>query len=202
MIFNPLIGAIALSGKVLVGELQQAIYSTSDREAELKTIHDCLAAIDWSAGGSLGGDCVRLLQKSAFYVAATALTFAAVVILIGGLIGGFIFGCYWVITSVLFGMHPDAFSALAIKDYKNFLRMKFEKDKLTIYPIALDRVPGPNEWRPWRRKDYKDPNLKHRPLLIPKRAMKPRLIEGPIEIVRASQPPYADVKAYRPRGEG
>jgi hypothetical protein len=99
-------------------------------------------------------------------------------------------------------MHPDAFSALAIKDYKNFLRMKFEKDKLTIYPVALDRVPGPKEWRPWRRSDYKDPNLKHRPLLVPKRDMKPRLIEGPIEIHRANQPPYADVKAYRPRGEG
>jgi hypothetical protein len=32
--------------------------------------------------------------------------------------------------------------------------------------------------------------------------MKPRLIEGPIEIERASQPPYADVKAYRPRDQG
>jgi hypothetical protein len=201
-IFNPLIGAIALSGNELIGELLQAISFTRGREAELATVNSCLAAIDWGAGGSLGRDCARLLQKSAFYVTATALASAAITILIGGFVGGFIFGCYWVITSALFGMHPDAFSALAIKDYKNFLRMKFEKDKLTIYPIALDRVPGPKEWRPWRKSDYKDPNLKHRPLLVPKRDMKPRLIEGPIEIHRANQPPYADVKAYRPRGEG
>jgi hypothetical protein len=201
-IFNPLIGVIALSGNELIGELLQAISFTRGREAELATVNSCLAAIDWGAGGSLGRDCARLLQKSAFYVTATALASAAITILIGGFVGGFIFGCYWVITSALFGMHPDAFSALAIKDYKNFLRMKFEKDKLTIYPIALDRVPGPKEWRPWRKSDYKDPNLKHRPLLVPKRDMKPRLIEGPIEIHRANQPPYADVKAYRPRGEG
>jgi len=201
-IFNPLIGAIALSGNELIGELLQAISFTRGREAELATVNSCLAAIDWSAGGSLGRDCARLLQKSAFYITATALASAAITILIGGFVGGSIFGCYWVITSALFGMHPDAFSALAIKDYKNFLRMKFEKDKLTIYPIALDRVPGPKEWRPWRKSDYKDPNLKHRPLLVPKRDMKPRLIEGPIEIHRANQPPYADVKAYRPRGEG
>jgi Calcineurin-like phosphoesterase len=201
-IFNPLIGAITLSGKVLASELLQGLYVTSDRETEIKTIHHCLAAIDWSAGASLSGDCTKLLQKSAFYVTVTALTFAAITVLIGGMIGGFIFGLYWVLTSALFGMHPDAFSALAIKDYKNFLRMKFEKDKLTIYPIALDRVPGPKEWRPWRRKDYKDPKLRHRPLLVPKSEMQPRLIEGPIEIKRAEQPPYADVKAYRPRGEG
>src|SRR5262249_49448041 len=195
-IVNPLIGAMVLSGKALAGEILQTFYFTSDREVELKTINDCLSAIDWSASGSPGEDCTKLLQKSAFYVTAIALSFAAITILIGGLIGGSIFGCYWVITSVLFGMHPDAFSALAIKDYKNFLRMKFEKNKLTIYPIALDRIPGPKEWRPWRRKDYKDQNLKHRPLLVPKSDMKPRLIEGPIEIKRAERPPYADRKEY------
>src|SRR5262249_56578640 len=92
---------------------------------------------------------------------ANALAFAAGSIAIGGLIGAFIFGCYWVITSVLFAMHPDAFSALAIKDYKNFLRMKFERDKLTIYPIALDRVPGRREWRPFNQKRERGP--RHRP---------------------------------------
>ena len=59
---------------------------------------------------------------------------AAISVLIGGVIRAFIFGCYWVITSVLFGMHQDAFSALGIKDYKNFLRMKLEENKLTDLP--------------------------------------------------------------------
>jgi hypothetical protein len=190
-IFNPLVGALALSGKVFTGELLQALIYSSDREAQLNTAYYCVTSVDW---GSFEGDCAKLLQTSAFYITAAALTFAAITIIIGGLIGGFIFGCYWVITSVVFGMHPDAFSALAIKDYKNFLRMKFEKDKLTIFPVALDRVPGPREWRPWRRKDYGDPKLRHRPLLIPKSDLKTRLIEGPIEIKRAERPPFAATK--------
>ena len=40
----------------------------------------------------------------------------------------------------------DSFSALGIRNYKNFLRMKFEKDKLTIYPLGIDKVPGPDHW--------------------------------------------------------
>jgi hypothetical protein len=54
------------------------------------------------------------------------LTYAAASIVIGGAIGA----CYWVVTSAVFGMHQDAFSALAIKDYKNFLRMKFEENRI------------------------------------------------------------------------
>ena len=45
----------------------------------------------------------------------------------------------------LFGrMHSEeAFAALRIKNYKNFLRLKFEPDKLTIYPLGIDKIPGP-----------------------------------------------------------
>ena len=107
--------------------------------------------------------------------------------LIGGVIGAFIFGCYWVVTSVLFGMHQDAFSALAIPDYKNFLRMKFEKDKLTIYPIALDRVPRRQEWR---ANNPKKDSAEHMPLLVPKRDMKPELIEDPIVITKEAGPDF------------
>jgi hypothetical protein len=94
---------------------------------------------------------------------------------IGGLLGALVFGIYWVVTSLLFGMHPDAFSALGIKNYKNFLRMKFEPHKLTIYPIALDRIPGRYKWKE---------NKEAGSLIKPKRPPKPRLIEKPIEIER------------------
>jgi len=94
---------------------------------------------------------------------------------IGGLLGALVFGIYWVLTSLLLGMHPDAFSALGIKSYKNFLRMKLEPNKLTIYPIALDRIPGRSGWRP---------NEGEGSLIEPKRPLKPRLIETPIEIKR------------------
>jgi hypothetical protein len=104
--------------------------------------------------------------------------YTALMIIIGGILGAFVFGIYWVVTSLLFGMHPDSFSALGIRNYKNFLRMKFEKDKLTIYPIALDEVPGRFGWKP------RDKNAVDGPLIVPKKALKPRLIEGPIVIER------------------
>jgi hypothetical protein len=94
---------------------------------------------------------------------------------IGGLLGAFVFGIYWVLTSLLLGMHPDAFSALGVKNYKNFLRMKLEENKLTIYPIALDRVPGRYGWKA---------NKDGGPLIKPKKQLTPRLIETPIEIKR------------------
>src|SRR5262245_3186202 len=62
---------------------------------------------------------------------------------LGGLLGGFIFGTYWVLTGLLARMHTgDAFGALGIRNYKNFLRMKFDEHSLTIYPIGVDKLPS------------------------------------------------------------
>jgi hypothetical protein len=104
--------------------------------------------------------------------------YTVLMVLIGGFLGAFVFGIYWVVTSLLFGMHQDAFSALGIRNYKNFLRMKFEPNKLTIYPIALDKVPGRYGWEP------RDKGAVEGSLINPKKKLKPRLIEGPIVIER------------------
>jgi len=121
--------------------------------------------------------------------------YTLLMILIGGALGAFVFGIYWVLTSILFGMHADSFSALGIRHYKNFLRMKFEVDKLTIYPIALDKVPGRRKWRAWNKAKYpEDANLAHRPRIVPKKPLKPRLIEAPFEI-RASASPKPVLQA-------
>jgi Calcineurin-like phosphoesterase len=98
-------------------------------------------------------------------------------IVIGGILGAFVFGIYWVLTSLLFGMHQDSFSALGIRNYKNFLRMKFEPDRLTIYPIALDKVPGRMRWQ--------EDKTGSGSLIEPKKRLRPRLIETPIVIKRA-----------------
>ena len=72
-----------------------------------------------------------------------AALYPLVVIPLGGLVGGFIFGAYWVVMGLLARMHTgDAFGALGIRDYKNFVRMKFEQDKLTIYPIGVPKLPS------------------------------------------------------------
>jgi hypothetical protein len=104
--------------------------------------------------------------------------YTVLMVLIGGFLGAFVFGVYWALTSLLFGMHQDSFSALGIRHYKNFLRMKFEPDKLTIYPIALDKVPGRYGWEP------RDKKAAGGSLINPKKKLKPRLIEGPIVIER------------------
>ena len=102
-------------------------------------------------------------------------------IVIGGLIGGFVWGLYWVFASVFMRMHAEeAFAALRIKHYKNFLRFKFEKDRLTIYPLGVDRIPSPYAWTSRRSADAVP---SHNPQLVARRPIPVRLIEKPIVIL-------------------
>lgn len=105
--------------------------------------------------------------------------YTGLIVVFGALLGGMVWGAYWALTSALFGMHMDAFSALGIRHYKNFLRMSFEQDRLTIYPVALDNVPGR---RGWRAPDPGETRPDHNPLIMPKKPLAPRLIEVPIVI--------------------
>ena len=65
----------------------------------------------------------------------------------GYLVGSFIMGLYLYISLHVFGRHSnEAFSALKIEDYKNFLRLHIGADGvLTIYPIKIETVP--RNWR-------------------------------------------------------
>jgi hypothetical protein len=109
-----------------------------------------------------------------------------VALFFGGLLGGFVMGLYWTLTSTLFNMHTgDAFGALGIKDYKNFLRIKLEPGRATIYPIALDRVPGPKGWRWKLQKNEQRPS--HNPQILPVSPLKPRLIEKAPIVIEASK---------------
>ena len=107
------------------------------------------------------------------------LSYSIMSILIGGLIGAFIMGLYWTLTSFFLNMHcGDAFGALGIRDYKHFLRMKFEANRLTIYPIAIDKVPGRKGWHAALAEERGTQNA----LLAPNRPLDPHLIENPIVI--------------------
>jgi hypothetical protein len=108
-------------------------------------------------------------------------------ILLGGFAGGFIWGLYWVLTGLFFRMHAeDAFGALRNPHYRNFLRMKFERDRLTIYPIGLDRLPDRDDWMPARKlKARKVPS--GNPHLVPRTEIPVRLIEDPIIIERPAR---------------
>jgi hypothetical protein len=109
-----------------------------------------------------------------------------VTLFVGGLLGGFVMGIYWTLTSTLLNMHTgDAFGALGIKDYKNFLRIKLEKDRATIYPIALDKVPGRNGWRWQLAKGELRPA--HNPQILPVNPLRPRMIEKSPIIIEADK---------------
>lgn len=112
------------------------------------------------------------------------LLYNLILIVVGGLVGGTLWGIYLVYASHKHGRHyNDAFSALRINGYKNFLRMRLEDDILTIYPIGLISVPAREEWRINERARNNDQN---EPRVVPAHGLDPILIEGPIVIDAAN----------------
>jgi len=120
--------------------------------------------------GPVLGQQVEILRTAAYM---------AQMIFFGGVIAGFVWGLYLFICCAVFKRHwNDAFSALRNPDYKNFLRMKFERGRLTIYPIGLWRTPTRIEWRKGRGED--------KGKLVPLIPLSPDLIDGPIVIEAAT----------------
>ena len=125
--------------------------------------------------------------------------------MIGGFFGGLVWGAYLMV-SCLFNRHCDqAFSSLRLPIYRHFLRMKVERDKLTIYPIGLRNVPS--RWR-WRNAVPDQDNKIKGPLYVPEHPFKPELIDGPIVIrpedlkgrdlaAKAARPAIAAAEARR-----
>jgi hypothetical protein len=100
-------------------------------------------------------------------------------VFIGGIFAGLVWGAYLTI-SCLLGLHCDqAFASMGIPDFKNFLRMKVEPNKLTIFPIGLRRTPRRWGWRKAKDRGFGDASG---PAIVPTRPLRPSLIEGPIEI--------------------
>ncbi len=92
-----------------------------------------------------------------------ALTFIG-----GGLVGGLIIGLYLLISISLFGRHNnEAFSALRVQDYKQWLRLRIDSaGVLSVWSLALDKVP-----RHWRA------DVAGRPVADDPRATEPRVVD-------------------------
>jgi hypothetical protein len=144
-----------------------------------------LLVVSWLAntsGLALRGPLLAYTQGNEYVDNVVRVLWNIIITLfVGGLLGGFVMGLYWTLTSTLLNMHTgDAFGALGIKDYKHFLRIKLEPNRATIYPIALDKVPGRNGWR-WQLKPG-EARPAHNPHILPVRPLDPHLIEPPIVI--------------------
>lgn len=100
---------------------------------------------------------------------------AVVLFVLGWIVGSTILGIYLFISLNWFGRQGnEAFSSLAIPDYKNFLRMRIEANgDLTIFPIGLKRVP-----RAWQRQTDGSGGSAYVP--NDERATAPELIDDPI----------------------
>jgi hypothetical protein len=108
------------------------------------------------------------------------VVFPLELIFLGGIAAGFVWGAYLTICCLI-GLHCDqAFASMGIPDFKNFLRLKIEPNKLTIFPIGLRRTPRRWSWR--RAKQRGGDGLSEGPAIVPLRPLRPILIEGPIEI--------------------
>ena len=112
----------------------------------------------------------------------------------GWLIGSLIMGIYLFISLNVFGHHAnEAFSSLAIPDWKNFLRIRISADgDLTIYPVGIPKVP-----RIWRKRAHNEPGSDFVPQDVDLSSV--RLIEPPITIKRpASEADPIPVEAAPP----
>jgi hypothetical protein len=72
--------------------------------------------------------------------------------------------------------HKDAFSAMRLDSHRHFLRLRIRGDTVTVFPIKLDEVPGRKGWR------FNPPDERSPSVFSPAAAMRPELIEQPIEI--------------------
>lgn len=107
----------------------------------------------------------------------TGFTFIPLIIFgLGWFFGAFNMGIYLTVSMNIFGRHDnEAFSALRVQDYKNFIRLYIdEQGTLTIFPVKIHKAA-----RKWRfRKTGETDNS----FIIPEDGTKPELIEEPIVI--------------------
>lgn len=92
----------------------------------------------------------------------------------GYVIGPFVLGIYLLVSLNLFGHHiTEAFSSMAIPDWKNLLRMKIDAQGLTLYPIGIPKVP--RKWR-WLGESGRSSRFE------PETPIESVLIEDPIRV--------------------
>jgi hypothetical protein len=110
---------------------------------------------------------------------AFAITYALTAIVLGGLIGSYVYTIYLFVMQFVFKKHPThSFSAHRWEHHRNFLRLHIDADGvLTIYPIGVRRVP--RRWRYVEESDRKPWERWFEPL---DRRIEPHLVEEPLRI--------------------
>lgn len=106
------------------------------------------------------------------------LVIATGYLMIGYVLHALIFSSYLLFANLFLKCHDnEAFSHLAIADYKNIVKLKIsDTGKITVYPIAVKRI-----CKKWKQATVAE-NRKDRPILEPDQPIQYDLIEKPFHI--------------------
>jgi hypothetical protein len=137
----------------------------------------CIFLVGWGAAIASGW----LVPGRSFLrsVVSAALVFGG-----GWLVGSTVMGLYLLVSLNVFGRHGEqAFAALKVEDFKNFLRLHIAPDgSLSIYPVKIDHVP-----RRWRDRAAGDATPSR---VVPDEPLRPELIEPPIVVPGPTRRPH------------
>jgi len=164
-----------LNGMWLVTIIGAFIFFTDTHVRSWRIIGGACHALAHLAAAFIVGWGALLLTVRVFdlhYGSIVQLLISGVVtFVLGGVVGAFIMGVYLFISISIFGRHSnEAFSSLRIQDFKQWLRLRIDASgALTIYSIAIDRVP--RRWRSAQRNGAPTLNANDA------RASAPRLID-------------------------
>lgn len=125
----------------------------------------------------LFNDANPLFSGHWFDVWARLIRLLAEMVPVGFLVGSTLFGLNLLITCRWMRMNRnDAFSALRLGRYNNFLRLRIDGDHVDIFAVGLDDVPGRDDWiaNPDCPAARNDP---FQPVFIAKNGLNPHLIE-------------------------
>lgn len=97
----------------------------------------------------------------------------------GGAVAGLIFGINLMLTCRFADInHNDAFSAMRLNSFRNFLRIRILGNQVTVYPIGIDRVPERGDWID-NPESASDP---HASWFVSKTGLEPKLLEPAIVV--------------------
>ncbi|WFT97000.1 metallophosphoesterase [Bradyrhizobium barranii] len=143
-------------------------------------VHSAAQAAAIIAAGHLfrlWNEAVPLFPNQWFDVWLRLIRLLAEMGIVGFLVGSTLFGLNLLITCRWMRMNRnDAFSALRLGRYNNFLRLRIDGDQVDIFAVGLDDVPKRDDWITNPDCPAKRDNP-YQPVFIAKTSLKPHLIE-------------------------